>query len=81
MGIFALRFQDKGVLMRAEPVDATADYVKFWAAGESGKGDFRCSDCSYGVTVYTTLPVCPMCAGSSWEPVAWSPFSRAERAG
>jgi rubredoxin len=65
--------------MRAESVDAAVDYIRFWAAGESAKGDFRCSECSYGVTVHTTLPVCPMCAGSSWEQIPWSPFSRAER--
>jgi len=55
------------------------DFVRFWAAGESGKGQFRCAECAYGVTVHTKLPVCPMCAGKSWEPAAWSPFSRARR--
>jgi hypothetical protein len=55
------------------------DFVQFWAAGESGKGEFRCADCSYGVTVYTKLPVCPMCSGTSWEQAAWRPFSRAGR--
>jgi rubrerythrin len=53
------------------------DFVQFWAAGDSGKGDYRCSACSYGVTVHRKLPVCPMCAGRSWEQAAWSPFSRA----
>jgi rubrerythrin len=55
----------------------TEDFVRFWAAGESGKGEFRCAECAYGVTVHTTLPVCPMCAGKSWEQAAWKPFSRA----
>ena len=69
--------------MESKPLDGTgtgADgFVQFWAAGDNGKGDYRCSECSYGVTVHRTLPVCPMCAGSSWEQAAWSPFSRAER--
>lgn len=69
--------------MSAEPrerVAGTADeYVQFRAAGEHGKGEYRCSECAYGVTVYRTLPVCPMCSGSSWEQTAWSPFGRALR--
>ena len=52
------------------------DYVQFTAAGESAKGQFQCSGCGYGVTVHRTLPVCPMCSGSSWEQAAWSPFGR-----
>jgi rubrerythrin len=67
--------------MAAEPprkvTQTSDDYVRFWAAGESGKGEYRCSECAYGVTVYRTLPVCPICSGSSWEQAAWSPFSRA----
>ena len=55
----------------------TEDFVRFWAAGESGKGEFRCAECAYGVTVYATLPVCPMCAGKSWEQTAWRPFGGA----
>jgi hypothetical protein len=55
------------------------DYVRFWAAGESGKGEFRCAECSYGVTVHAKLPVCPMCSGDAWERADWSPFSRASR--
>jgi rubrerythrin len=59
--------------------DAAGDYVRFRAAGENGKGEYRCSECSYGVTVHSTLPVCPMCSGSAWEQAPWSPFTRAER--
>jgi rubrerythrin len=63
-----------------ESIDRGADdYVQFLAAGDSGKGEYRCSECAYGVTVHRALPVCPMCAGRSWEQVAWSPFSRALR--
>jgi hypothetical protein len=57
----------------------TGDFVQFRAAGENGKGEFRCSACSYGVTIHTKLPVCPMCAGETWEQAAWRPFTRAER--
>lgn len=59
------------------PGDAGGDYVRFWTVGDSGKGEYRCSDCAYGVTVHTTLPVCPMCSGRSWERAPWRPFSRA----
>jgi rubrerythrin len=62
----------------AESAEGTQsdDFVEFWAAGNQAKGEFHCADCGYGVTVYTTLPRCPMCSGESWERSAWSPLSR-----
>ena len=45
-------------------------------AGTRAKGEFRCADCGYGVVTWRVLPVCPMCHGTSWEPVPWRPFSR-----
>jgi hypothetical protein len=64
-----------------EPTAATdpvvpEDYVRFWATGERVKGEFRCSDCGYGVTVHRELPACPMCTSTSWEQTPWSPFTR-----
>jgi rubrerythrin len=53
------------------------DYVSFFATGEAAKGEFHCSECGYGVTVHSKLPACPMCASTSWEQTAWSPFGRA----
>jgi rubredoxin len=83
MGNPEVRFHDKGVRQVSEGLESSAagaeEFVRFWAAGDRGKGEFRCSECAYGVTVHTTLPVCPMCAGESWEQVPWSPFSRARR--
>jgi lipopolysaccharide biosynthesis regulator YciM len=32
------------------------------------RGDFRCMDCGYGVSVVRALPHCPMCGASAWEP-------------
>jgi len=52
------------------------DFVQFFATGERAKGEYHCSDCGYGVTVYSELPRCPMCSGESWEQTTWSPFSR-----
>jgi rubredoxin len=52
-------------------------YVTFRASGEATKGEFHCSECGYGVTVYRALPVCPMCGGTAWEQVPWSPLTRA----
>jgi rubredoxin len=52
------------------------DFVEFFATGDRAKGEYHCSECGYGVTVYTALPRCPMCGGGSWEHTDWSPFSR-----
>jgi rubrerythrin len=57
--------------------EASADFVEFVDAGEHAKGEFHCAECGYGVTVYKTLPRCPMCGKGSWEKSAWSPFARA----
>jgi rubrerythrin len=46
------------------------------AAGTRVKGQYRCADCGYGVTIYTELPLCPMCGAESWEQIDWSPFGR-----
>ena len=53
-----------------------ADDRESWPAGRSAKGEFHCADCGYGVTVYRTLPTCPMCGGHVWDQSAWSPFGR-----
>ena len=54
-------------------------YVEFFAAGQLVIGEFRCSECGYGVTVLRELPPCPMCRRTAWEQSAWSPFLRAAR--
>jgi rRNA maturation endonuclease Nob1 len=43
------------------------DYVEFFATGDAVDGRYRCSDCSYGVSVHRELPLCPMCGGRVWE--------------
>ena len=53
-------------------------FVQFSASGDPAKGEYHCSACGYGVTVYRALPVCPMCAGTVWERASWSPFARAQ---
>jgi hypothetical protein len=35
-------------------------------AGKAVTGDFICHACSYGVSIYHSLPTCPMCGGSEW---------------
>ncbi len=57
-----------------------SEYVEFLEAGVAAKGEFHCSGCGYGVTIYSELPVCPMCAGGSWERSSWAPFTRATAA-
>jgi hypothetical protein len=61
---------ERGLLSREEPARAVRSepgYVAFHAAGEPASGDFRCSECGYGVCVSRELPSCPMCAGVAWE--------------
>ena len=58
-----------------DPEDA--DYVEFQASGAVVVGAYHCADCGYGVMVRSSLPVCPMCSGTSWEPSPWSPFAGA----
>lgn len=52
-----------------------------WSAGMRAKGEFRCRGCGYGVTVYRSLPPCPMCQTESWERVPWRPYTRSYAAG
>jgi rubrerythrin len=47
-----------------------------WAAGMRAKGEFRCLSCGYGVTVYRSLPSCPMCHHKEWERAPWRPYTR-----
>jgi rubrerythrin len=54
--------------------ESAGDYLQFHLAGERAKGEFRCSECGYGVAVFKDLPLCPMCGGTVWEDSAWSPF-------
>jgi hypothetical protein len=58
-------------------VESSGDFVAFIEAGAPVKGEFHCADCGYGVTVYRTLPACPMCGCEQWEQSAWSPLTRA----
>jgi hypothetical protein len=70
--------EDKGVVMQEAgvPRSAPGEYVQFWSTGSPGKGEFRCSECGYGVTIHRVLPLCPMCGGNAWEQAEWSPFTR-----
>jgi hypothetical protein len=84
MGNFVVRFtgvRTEGVQTTPKPKPVPGseggDYVHFWTTGESVKGEFRCSECGYGVAVCRELPVCPMCSGQIWEQSDWSPFARA----
>ena len=52
------------------------DYVPFYSAGMRVRGQYRCSDCGYGVTIHDELPRCPMCTGTTWEAVPSRPLGR-----
>lgn len=52
------------------------DFVEFVLAGAAAEGEYHCSSCGYGVTVRASLPQCPMCAGTTWEPADWTGFAR-----
>jgi lipopolysaccharide biosynthesis regulator YciM len=60
------------------PIDG---YVEFLVTGQRAKGEYHCTGCGYGVTVFSLLPQCPMCAGTAWEQSSWSPISRAVERG
>lgn len=47
---------------------ADAEFIEFVRAGSTASGEFHCSNCGYGIAVYGSLPQCPMCAGTTWEP-------------
>jgi rubredoxin len=51
------------------------EVVEFFAAGTRVTGQYRCSECGYGITIRSELPRCPMCSGTTWEATPWSPFS------
>ena len=40
-------------------------------AGVKATGEFRCVGCGYGISIYSTLPRCPMCGTESWEQLQW----------
>jgi rubrerythrin len=62
---------------KSKPTDG--DFVEFLATGTAAAGEYHCAECGYGVTVHSNLPRCPMCSGTTWEPHAWTPFTRATR--
>lgn len=65
------------MLDEARRLDGTdGDYVEFASAGAEGTGVYHCSGCGYGVTVQATLPRCPMCGGTTWEPATWGSLMR-----
>ena len=65
------------MLDQARKGNSTDDFVEFLLTGMSAAGEYHCAECGYGVTVHGKLPQCPMCSRTSWEPHAWSPFTRA----
>lgn len=66
---------------RAGSEEPAGGHPEFSAAGESAKGEFRCSGCGYGVAISSTLPPCPMCGGESWERGPWTLLARADAGG
>jgi hypothetical protein len=63
---------------RKDPTTAAdGDEVVFATAGDHVKGEYRCAECGYGITVCRDLPKCPMCSCDVWEAVTWGPFARA----
>jgi rubrerythrin len=68
------------VIDRSSAADpAEADFVTFQSTGEQARGEYRCAECGYGIAILSALPVCPMCAGTTWEEAVRSSFGRADR--
>jgi len=38
--------------------------------------DLRCTGCGYGIVADGATPPCPMCGGSTWDPLPWRPFTQ-----
>jgi hypothetical protein len=63
---------------REDPTTAAGgDEIQLSAAGDHVKGEFRCADCGYAITVCRELLPCAMCGCESWQAGLWSPLSRA----
>jgi rubrerythrin len=61
----------------AVSVETREQAARELVAGAAAKGEYRCTGCGYGVTVYSRLPRCPMCGTEdAWEQVD---FGRAFR--
>jgi len=75
--VVGVTVQRKGLVVSVS-VEVDRDAPVELVAGARVKGEYRCTDCGYGVTVYRELPRCPMCGSESWEQLAWSPFSRSD---
>jgi hypothetical protein len=50
-------------------IDSAGTQAGF-GAGAPARGEFHCTDCSYGINVRRILPACPMCRGTDWQPSA-----------
>lgn len=61
--------------MALETIKRSGSAKELLTAGLPAKGDYRCSECGYGIVAFRTLPECPMCRGRSWIPTGWSPFA------
>lgn len=48
-------------------IDSAATKAGF-GAGAPARGEFHCTECSYGINVHRVLPTCPMCRGTAWKP-------------
>jgi rubrerythrin len=51
-------------------------FIVFRLTGQPAEGEFRCSQCGYGVVVQVQLPRCPMCSGTAWEETSWGAIRR-----
>ncbi len=66
-------------LARVEVAASGDEFIAFYATGARVVGEFRCSDCGYGIVCRAALPICPMCRGSGWRESRWRPFTRGSR--
>jgi rubrerythrin len=61
---------------RLQPLEVDDGFAACATAGEQRVGEFRCTECGYGIVSRRTLPACPMCQGKAWEESLWGPFTR-----
>ena len=67
----------RAAVERAEPHDGRGESSTFHASGAQMAGEFRCSNCGYGIVARGVLPTSPMCQDAAWERSPRRPLTHA----
>ena len=56
--------------MSVMPEPSSQVRIERGSAPVGARDPLRCSGCGYGIASYGSLPACPMCRETSWEPAS-----------